>query len=211
MREAAINLVVAAATVAAAAAAGYRWVWGVNSVPEAQGRVIANWRAVGSVGSRMGPPSAAVTIVEFSDFQCSYCAQAAGVLREIRRRFPAEVTVVYRHFPLTERTLDAAVAAECGNQSGRFEAMHDLLFAQADSIGRKSWTAFALEVGVTDTGGFRRCLSSGNASAAVWRDIHSADSIQVGQTPTILVNDRMFVGTPVLPALERYVRRTLGR
>jgi len=80
-----------------------------------------------------GPDTAPVTIIEYSDFECSYCAQLAPILDQLQQAFPQDVRVVFRHFPLTDIHPNAplaALAAEAAGVQGKFWEMHDLLFAE---------------------------------------------------------------------------------
>lgn len=206
------DLAAVAATLLAATAVWFRL---TASSPEAGiqqgGRQLEKWEPLAQRGPRLGPSTARVVIVEFADFQCSYCKKAAVILREIRRRYPADVALVYRHLPLSERTLDAAIASECAERDGRFEAMHDLLFLESELIGTRPWGLFGVEAGITDTAGLRICMRTPGPSEGVWRDIHVADSLGVGETPTLLINGRVVVGSPDLERLDDYVRSLLGR
>lgn len=79
----------------------------------------------------LGPAHAQATVVEYGDFECPNCKQAAPAVKLLLQRFAGRVRVVYRHFPLEEvhpQALRAAEAAECAGGQGRFWEMHDLLF-----------------------------------------------------------------------------------
>jgi len=79
----------------------------------------------------LGPSHAAVTVVEYGDFECPNCKQAAPAVKLLLERFPGRVRVVWRHFPLEEvhpHALGAALAAEAAAGQGKFWPMHDLLF-----------------------------------------------------------------------------------
>jgi protein-disulfide isomerase len=87
--------------------------------------------AVGPVDHALGPPHAAVSVVEYGDFECPNCKQAAPAVKLILTRFAERVRVVFRHFPLEEvhpHALLAAQAAEAAGGQGKFWQMHDLLF-----------------------------------------------------------------------------------
>lgn len=174
-------------------------------------RQVAEWREIGAVGNRWGPRSPPVTIVEFSDFRCPFCSLQAEDLREIRKRFPIEVAVVYRHLPSHGASRDAAVASECAARSGAFEAYHDLLFANADSIGMKSWTRFALEAGVTDTAAFAACFFDIDIARAIEYDKQTALGLKVSVTPTLLINEIIVPGRTPADSLEKLVRAALQK
>ena len=86
---------------------------------------------VGSADHILGPEHAAVTVVEYGDFQCPNCKQAAPAVKLLLQRFHGRMRFVYRHFPLEEvhpDALHAALAAETAAAQGKFWPMHDLLF-----------------------------------------------------------------------------------
>jgi protein-disulfide isomerase len=79
----------------------------------------------------IGPAAAAVTVVEYGDFECPNCKQAAPAVKLLLTRFAGRVRFVYRHFPLEgvhPHALHAALAAEAAGAQGKFWPMHDLLF-----------------------------------------------------------------------------------
>ncbi|MEK8225402.1 thioredoxin domain-containing protein [Oerskovia sp. M15] len=92
-----------------------------------------------------GDPDASVTIVEFGDFECPYCHDAAPILRAVVEESGGQVRLVFRHFPLFEvhpYALTAALAAEAAGAQGRFWEMHDVLFAhqdRLDDVGLAHW------------------------------------------------------------------------
>jgi len=86
---------------------------------------------VAPVDHAIGRPDARVTVVEYGDFECPICKQAAPAVRLLLHRFGDRIRFVYRHFPLEEihpHAFAAAEAAECVAAQGKFWPMHDLLF-----------------------------------------------------------------------------------
>jgi len=109
---------------------------------------------VGEVEHVLGAPGAAVTIVEYGDFECPTCKQTAPLLKHLLERFAGAVRLVYRHFPLEEvhpHALLAAEASECAAGQGHFWAMHDLLFDNQAHLKAKQLAAYAerLELDMT--------------------------------------------------------------
>lgn len=175
-------------------------------------KIIPDWSQYGGrQGNRMGPQVAPVTIVEFSDFLCSYCQEQAPVLQSIRERFPNEVAVTYRHYPshVKQFARPAAIASECAARVGAFEAFHNLLFAKWDSIGKKPWTSFAREVGVADTSQFVRCMREPSIAGRVDHDTAAAHRLGVIVTPTLLINDVLVPGYSDTESVTRYVQAAL--
>src|SRR5262245_43150826 len=84
-----------------------------------------------------GSPDALVTLVEYGDFECPYCARAHLVLQEVERRLGRDMRFVFRHFPLAEKhphALAAAEAAEAAGAQGRFWQMVDALYEDQDAL-----------------------------------------------------------------------------
>lgn len=161
-----------------------------------------------SVGHVIGPASASVKIVEFSDFQCPGCAAMQRILAALRERHP-DVAVVFRHWPLRRihpHAYSAALAAECAGEQGRFEAYADALDGEQWRIGVKPWDAFASDAGVQDLTGFQQCLDEARYANIVTRDLKTAEELQLSATPTMIVNGFVLVAPP-LALLEEYIQR----
>lgn len=160
----------------------------------------------------MGAVQATVRIVEFSDFQCPFCAQVQPELRRLRAKHPGQVAVVYRHFPLQAihpHSFGAALAVECAGAQGRFEAYHDALYSQQDSIGVRPWDDFASLVAVPDLSEFRRCVQAKRFRARVENDMETGRRIGVAGTPTFIVNGPMVSGATSLPQVDQWVQLAL--
>ena len=173
-------------------------------------RQLDDWAGLAAAGTRMGPADAPVEIVEFSDFQCPFCAVVQETLAAVRARHPDRVAVVYRHFPLDAihpHARGAANAAECAGEQDAFEPYHDLLFTAQDSIGRRGWDRFAEEAGVPDLDAFRRCVEEARYASRVERDAQAAAELGLDATPTLIVNGTVYSGAPDEAELERLVNR----
>jgi len=152
-----------------------------------------------------GPADAPITIVEFSDFECTYCAMAFRDLRELTQRHPDSVRIVFHHFPLdracnptVETTLHgnaclAAVAAECAARHARFWEYHDALFEAQDRLGRDQLIAQAVALGI-DRDTFTACLDAPDSMARVTTDIDAGAQLGVASTPTLFINGRTVQG-----------------
>lgn len=176
--------------------------------PDLRPRKLENAAALASAGQVMGSPDAPVKIVEFSDFQCPFCARAQATIETVRRRHPDRVAVVFRHFPLDAihpHARTAALAAECAAEQGRFHAYHDALFAAQDSIGVRAWDEFAAQAGVGNLPAFRECVASRRHAPAVERDARVAAGLGLQVTPSLIVNGELRPGLPTEEDLERWV------
>lgn len=139
----------------------------------------------------LGPATAKVTVVEFSDFQCPYCAQAHDTVHQIRERYADQVRIVFRHFPLAfhEHARIAAQAALAAQAQGKFWPFHDRLFQHQNALDRKSLEGYAQELGL-DVAAFRKSLDERQYDAALEADLALGRSVSVDGTPTLFVNGR---------------------
>jgi protein-disulfide isomerase len=175
---------------------------------------VDDWKRVAGGGHRMGPADAAVTIVEFSDFECPACRRfASETFPALQQRFPGQLALVYRHYPLRSHAaaLPAARAAECAASQGRFEAFHDVLFAQVDSLRGLAFRWLAGQAGVADLDAFDRCAKSTARVSAIEADLAEVRRIGGQGTPTLVVNG-MLIRPPYSPAaLSGHIQAALTR
>ena len=143
-----------------------------------------------------GEPDAAVTIVEFSDFECPFCVRVQPTLERVMEQYAGRVRLVYRHFPLTSihpHAWKAAEASLCAGEQDRFWEFHDLLFAEQHAMSVPDLKEKARRIGL---GGaeFDACLDSGRHSEAVRRDLLAGTAAGVSGTPAFFVNGRFLSG-----------------
>ena len=106
---------------------------------------------VSNVDHTLGPDHAPVTLVEYGDFECPNCKQAAPAVKLLLERFSERVRFAYRHFPLEDvhpHALLAAEAAECAGAQGKFWQMHELLFANQEHLKPKQLQGYAEQLGL---------------------------------------------------------------
>ncbi|MFD0249931.1 Na+/H+ antiporter NhaA [Streptomyces sp. NPDC127113] len=159
-----------------------------------------------------GPADAAVTLVEYGDFECPYCGQAEGVVRDLLGS-ETDVRYVWRHLPLTDvhpNAQAAAEASEAAARQGRFWDMHDLLMGRQDELGERDLLRHARELGL-DTEAFREDLARRRGARRVAEDVDSADLSGVSGTPTFFVNGRRHRGAFDIDALKRAVEQARRR
>ena len=160
-----------------------------------------------------GPADAPVTIVEFSDFECPYCARLAPVLDEVKRQYGDTVRVVYRHYPLSGIHPDAWKAAEaslCAHRQGSFWEFHDLLFAEQGSLTVADLKEKAARLDL-DAEAFGECLDSGRYYDAVLADMRAGDAVGVSGTPAMFVNGRFIGGALPFAALAELIEDEVRR
>jgi protein-disulfide isomerase len=151
--------------------------------PAPRSRVI-----VDETGPTRGDPKAKITIVEFADFQCSYCAQSVRTVENILKTYEGRVKLVFKHFPLSfhEKAPKAAEAAACADEQGKFWAMHDSLFDTLD-LDIDALKGQAATIGL-DAKKFDACLDSGRLAAVVKRDQLAGQKAGVNGTPAFYIN-----------------------
>jgi len=154
-------------------------------------------QVVGDARHATGSAQARLTIVEFSDLQCPACRLVQPTLAQLKARYPNDIRLVYRHFPLTSIHANAPAAAqltEGAGSKGKFWEMHDLLFEkQAEWSGlaqSEVETKFveygkSLGFGAEEVKGW---LTSKEFSAKVLQDISDGTSADVNSTPAFFLN-----------------------
>lgn len=142
----------------------------------------------------LGAPTASVTLEEFADFQCSACASAHPVVKEVQSVYGSKIRMIFRNYPLPmhDKSYDAAVAAEAAGLQGKFWAMQDQLFSNQQSWStapnyREIWNGYAEKIGL-DMAKFQSDMSGIAAKSRVDQDIARAKAMNVSSTPTILIN-----------------------
>jgi Na+/H+ antiporter NhaA len=143
-----------------------------------------------------GPVDAPLTLVEYGDFECPFCAKATGAARELRVRFGDELRYVFRHLPLPDvhpHAELAACASVAAAAQGRFWEMHDLLFQHQDQLELEDLVGYAGELGL-DVEAFLRSLEDPATHRRVRADVASAEASGARGTPTFFIGDRRHVG-----------------
>lgn len=144
----------------------------------------------------MGDAEAAeVTLVEFTDFQCPYCARAASTVRQLQTQYGKSLRVVVKHNPLPFHPMarPAALAAIAANRQGKFWALHDKMFEHPQDLDEGHFLRWARQAGM-DLARFRRDRNDAAANRQLSEDIAIAEAVEARGTPTFFVNGRKIVG-----------------
>lgn len=140
----------------------------------------------------VGPANAPVTVIMFSDFQCSACAATHPMLKQVIAGFEGKVRFVVRDFPLEAvhgNGFDAARAAGAANAQGKFFEYIELLYANQDALDVQSLKGYAARTGL-NAAQFEIDFNSEKVAAEVRKDMADGDMLSIGGTPTIFVNGR---------------------
>ena len=144
----------------------------------------------------IGPDTAAVKIVEYSDFQCPFCQRAIEPLRQALAPYGDRVQLEFRHYPLYSihsRAVAAGVASECAHDQEKFWEFHDVLFENQQLMTDKDFLKHARKAGL-DVGVFWDCYASQKHLSRINRDFQAGSEPGVRSTPTFFVNGKRVEG-----------------
>jgi protein-disulfide isomerase len=159
-----------------------------------------------------GDPAAAVTLLEYGDFQCPQCGQAYPIVKELRRRFAGRVRFVFRNFPLTNIHADAqraAEAAEWAATQGAFWPMHDALYEDQAHLSAGHIRARAEALGL-DPNALAQAWETHACIARVKEDFLSGIRSGVSGTPTFFIDGVLHEGEWTLEGLTTALERALA-
>jgi protein-disulfide isomerase len=160
-----------------------------------------------------GPAEAAVTLVEYGDYECPYCGAAYPIIKEVQERMGEGLRFVFRNFPITTSHPHAELAAEAAEAAAaqdRFWEMHDLLYENQQRLGEEDLHAYADQLGL-EVEPFDRELAEHAHAERVHEDFMSGVRSGVNGTPTFYINglrhDDPYDLETLLAALERAASR----
>jgi len=162
-----------------------------NNIPT--GTVSVNAQDYVDDDPMLGDQNAKLTIVEFSDYQCPFCARVEPTVKQIIDEYvtSGKVRFVYRDFPLTsihQYAQISAEASECADEQSKFWEYHDVLFENQASLEKDSLKKYANDLGL-DSGKFNECLDSGKYKSEVNKDSQDAQKVGGQGTPYFLVGE----------------------
>lgn len=142
-----------------------------------------------------GPESAAITIVEFADFECPHCAEVAPMLDKVVETHKNDVRMVFKFYPLPGHPHAdiAARAAVAGMNQGKFWEMHHALFTNQRHLEQTDLDSYAKELGI-EVSRFHADMQATATAERIAKDKKLGEDLQIGGTPTIFINGRLFDG-----------------
>jgi protein-disulfide isomerase len=158
-----------------------------------------------------GPEDAAITLVEYGDYECPYCGEAYPIVEEIRRTFGDSLRFVFRNLPLAEvhpHAEHAAEMAEAVALQGEFWAMHDLLYEHQRALGDDALVGYAKEAGA-DIDKVHADLAEGTPRRRVESDFEGAIRSGANGTPTFFVNGARYDGMWTYKPFSEYLKSAL--
>lgn len=158
-----------------------------------------------------GPVDSNIVIVEFSDFQCPYCKEANPIVQQIRQEYKDKVKIIYRDFVNVAshpQSLNAAIAAECADDQGKFWAYHDLLFINQSNLSLENLKSIALNLGL-DSEEFNQCLDNNKYSFEVFNDLEDGVKLGITGTPAFFINGTKIEGVIPYDTFKQIIERAL--
>jgi protein-disulfide isomerase len=144
-----------------------------------------------------GPATAAVTLVQYGDYECPYTRQSTTVVRALQQQLGDQLRFVFRNFPLTEihpHALNAALAAEAAASEGKFWEMHDYIFHHQHTLEDSDLVQFAAALGL-DMQQYARDMAEQPTLARIEEDVESGERSGVQGTPTFFINGVVYRGS----------------
>ncbi|MFQ5886548.1 MAG: DsbA family protein [Anaerolineae bacterium] len=192
--------------------------------PAATPEATPTWPSQTSEGDPVkGSPDALVTIIEYSEYQCPFCARfVQETLPLIEENYVAtgKVRLIFRNFPVHQQAVIAAGAAICAQEQGKFWEMHDTLFAQQSEWPGNAdfmdlFEGYAQDIGL-DTEQFTSCLIPEEGKDPEWldklrKDFEAGQEAGVQGTPSFFINDQLIVGAQPFEEFQRVIEEELSK
>jgi protein-disulfide isomerase len=166
---------------------------------------------IGTVGAPVrGSATAPITIAEFSDFQCPFCARALPTLEQIADTYQDQVKIVWKHLPLEmhPQAKGAHLASIAAQRQGKFWEFHDRVFANQRELNNDTYRQYARELGL-DMERFELDLSDLGNQRLMDADVAEAESMQITGTPGFFINGRFLRGAKPFETFARMINEEL--
>jgi protein-disulfide isomerase len=159
-----------------------------------------------------GAKDALITIVEFSDFQCPFCARVEPTMSKVMEEYKGKVRVVWRDFPLPfhQDATPAAIVARVANEQGKFWEMHAKLFENQRKLDRASLEQYAQELGL-NAGKVKAALDDKKYESQIKADLEMGQKIGVRGTPAFFINGTFLSGAQPFEAFKARIDQELAK
>jgi protein-disulfide isomerase len=156
----------------------------------------------------IGPKDAAITLVEFSDYQCPFCQKwHAQVYKQLMAAYPGKIRLVYRNLPLTQihpQAMNAAEAAMCAGDQNAYWQFHEKLFENSAALNDDLYARLASDLGLNVTT-FESCMADHKHKDSIESDMQFAINLGVQSTPTFFINGLAVVGAQPLSVFQQVI------
>lgn len=173
-----------------------------NRTPADRQQLVDMNLAVGQASHVTGNPGAAVTLVEFGDFQCPACSAAEPAIKQILSQYGGQIRFIFRNFPLPmhQNAMIAAEAAEAAGNQGKYFEMHDKLYETQDQWSTRqnpldTFVGYAQILGL-NVEQFKQAVQQNKFAALISQDETAGNRLGINATPTFILDGQLFVGVP---------------
>lgn len=159
-----------------------------------------------------GPAEAPVTLTLFTDFECSYCARLAPVLDQVHLKYPKDVRIVFKNFPLRSHrfAVPAALAALAAEDQGQFWPFHDRLFQNYSQLNAQKVEEIRQALNL-DAERFKAKMQDPALQGLVRRDLEEGNEAGVSGTPTVFINGKQMRGRMSLEGFSELIDAVLAK
>lgn len=158
-----------------------------------------------------GDKNAPITLIEYSDFQCPFCARHVPTVNALLEKYKGQVRFVYRHLPLNSihpQAQKAAEAFECAGEQGKAYEMHDIIFENQSAMSVANLKSYAGQLGLNQNQ-FDSCLDDGKYASKVNQQARDAQASGISGTPGTWVGDQLVKGAYPIAIFEQIIDELL--
>lgn len=170
-----------------------------------------NFVKVTSSDHVQGDINAPIELVEYGDYQCSYCGQAYYVVKGLQKKLGKDLKFIFRNYPIEEihpNAFHAAIAAETAALHGKFWEMHDILYENQHRLDDSAIVNYVQKIGL-DSKLFEKEFGSHSIIEKIEYDMKTGNQSGVRGTPTFFINGKMFEGNWMDPQFSTYLKSLL--
>ena len=160
----------------------------------------------------IGPDDAPITIIEFGEYECPFCARAKVVTDQLMKNYEGKIRRVYRDFPLGfhQRAIPAAVAANCAGAQDKYFPMHDLILGDQSNLSDEAFKSYAEQLKL-DIPAWETCLQDPAQVAEIRADMADGEKVGVSGTPGFFINGIFLSGALPYETFEAIIERELAK
>ena len=164
-------------------------------------------------GPILGKKSAPVAVVEFSDFQCPYCAKGSKIMHDLKKKYGNKIKVAFKNFPLSfhRQAKGAAHAGLCvfEQSNDRFWDLHDHMFDNQQSLKEEELELAVAKLEGINLDSYKKCMKSKKYTASIDQDIAQGNKLGIKSTPTFFVNGKLVNGAQPIEVFSELIEEDL--
>jgi len=168
---------------------------------------------ISNLDPSLGEEGAAITIVEFSDFECNFCQKHEQIIKQIMEEYPDKIKLIWKDYPENNQNLpsfQAAIAGRCAQEQNQFWAYHDLLYKNSNNLNQETYLSLAKKLNLNLIK-FNNCLAGNEAKKLIRNNIEEANALDIKGIPFIYINNQEVMGQISLEELKQIIEIELGK